>query len=63
VKNFLKDKGAEFTEKNISNIEHAKEAVRISGVISVPVIHISEDDDDMGRVIIGPNLPLLASML
>ena len=57
VKSYLKRKGKDFVEKDVSNLQYAKEAVKLSGVISVPVILVGE------KVIIGPNIPVLASLI
>lgn len=58
TKQYLKQKGVEFTEKNVeTDIEAANEAVGKSGQRGIPVIDID------GEIIIGFNRPAIDSAL
>ncbi len=47
AKEFMKDKGIEFQERNVEYPEHREELLSISGQMSVPVININ------GNIIVG----------
>lgn len=58
LKTFLDKKGVEYTTINLSDYpERQKEALELSGALTVPVILIEKDDEK--KVIIGFNLAKL----
>lgn len=57
AKEFLKEKGAVFEEKDTANAEYAKEAKEKSGMTAVPIIDID------GKIIVGFNQEKIEKLL
>ena len=60
VKRYLTSKGMNYNEVNLdTNPERQKEAMELSGALTVPVTVITKDDDSR-EVVVGFNLAKLA---
>jgi glutaredoxin 3 len=64
VKKFLQIKGAEYSEINIDNSPNLRqEAISLSGVMTVPVIAVTDDTGVLKGVSVGYNPGQLSSLL
>lgn len=60
VKKYLTSKGQEYSEVNLDqNPERQKEALEMSGAMTVPVTVVTKEDDSK-QVVVGYNLSQLA---
>lgn len=57
VKYFLEKNKISYTERSVAEESNMTEAIKKSGGMTVPVIDVD------GRIIVGPNLPLLREAL
>lgn len=61
LKRYLTYKKLDFTEKSIVDDDNAALAFKLSGAMTVPIVLI--EDDNKREIVIGYNLPRLASAL
>jgi glutaredoxin len=63
VKRYLQSKGQNYNEVNLDqNPERQKEALEMSGALTVPVTVVTKEDDTQ-QVVVGYNLSQLAPAL
>jgi len=63
VKRYLQSKGQNYNEVNLDqNPERQKEALEMSGALTVPVTVVTKEDDSK-QVVVGYNLSQLAPAL